>query len=187
MTQNHFDNVIVIGCDKTGKSTLIQSLLNAGGIRDKYKYFKGDKMPTPEEAVAKAKEVMMERKKHMDPMIFDRFHFPDDFVYHPVFAGEELPKTVVSRYFRWVFPELVEQKTLFIYCFADPQSIAIRFVKEKETLVNIDQIRTILDNYIEVLGFLKDHFPIVVLNSDTMTKEEMFDQAYNIIKEGPRS
>ncbi|UKM63148.1 hypothetical protein [Weizmannia phage Youna2] len=181
-----FENVIVIGCDKTGKSTLIDSLLQAPEIKGTFRYYKGEKCATPEDAVAKAQQVMLERDVHGDPMIFDRFHFPDDFVYHPVFTGNLLPKTVVSRYFRWVFPGLKKRKTLFIYCFASPELVADRFINEKEALIPVEKIRDIMDNYIEVLGFLKEHFPILVLNSEYMSKGQMFDLAYRAIKEEPR-
>lgn len=171
-----YQNVIVIGCDKTGKSTLIKGLEEANEIKALgYDFFKGNKMPTPEDALQAAIDRVRHNLKTGISTVYDRFHFPDDIVYHPVTSGEgPLPQELTDGYFKSVFPYLKDSGTLIIYCVAPADVIAKRFVEEKEELIDVSYISELLRNYNGALAFLQDHFNILELDSSVLTTSEMF-------------
>jgi len=169
-------NIIVIGCDKTGKSTLIDSLLDSFVAVE---YYKGNNQKTPEMAFGRALD-FVRANKHF-PTILDRFHFPDDLVYHPVMSGSPMPEKIEQAYYTWVYPELVNQGTIFIYCHASEETITRRFKEEGEKLIKPEMIRDLLAGYNDIIKNLEKQFPILKLNSDILTKEEMHGEAKTFI------
>jgi len=177
-----YPSVVVIGCDKTGKSTLIKGLLQA---LPEYHFFKGDKQPSPQMSYDVAYKHAVELAASGNKVIHDRFHYPDDIVYHPVFnGGESLPDKIQKMYRSEIIPILQAQPTLFIYCSAAPEIIAKRFVLEKEELVNPKFIRDLLHNYDQILDELKGNFRVLSLRSDVLTPAEMLNISLTYIQEG---
>ena len=75
-----FDKIVLVGCDGVGKTTIAKKLENMG-----YKYVKcshsdGDNKKSLSLA-------LLDKMKHCDKIVFDRFYFPDDIIYSNVVAG----------------------------------------------------------------------------------------------------
>lgn len=179
-----YDTIIVMGCDKTGKSTLINNLLSVPDIKTRFSVYKGNKMSSTKAAFDASMEVLNEH--HNRSLLCDRFHFPDDMVYHPIFNTAPFPDDITQNYMERVLPILYKQRnTLIVYCYGNEDEVAERFKQEGEDLVSVDNIRDIMNNYIDWLKLLYEYFPIVVLNSSYESKSDMFNKTMNAFYGNP--
>lgn len=177
-----YSNIIVTGCDKTGKSTLIKGLTTALADSD-YKYHKGDLPKSTEEAINTAHAIIYRCDSHNKSFLMDRFNYPDELVYSHVMAGT--PSSELIDQFSEIFDWLVETKPLFIYCEATEYDIARRFIAEKEEVVGIDQIKDILGQYRKYMAILRAAgVPVLQLNSSHMTATSMLAIALDQIETG---
>ena len=72
-----FDKIVLVGCDGVGKTTIAKKLESLGHKYVKCSHSDGD----DKKALSLA---LLDKVKHCDKIVFDRFYFPDDIIYSNV-------------------------------------------------------------------------------------------------------
>lgn len=164
--------LLVIGVDKTGKSTLIEGLRKA----TKWPIFK---FSAPKDAEDAARVCMagLDASSKFANVLFDRFPYPDDLIYAPVTTKSVTEPCTMALYESLVLPLMQEQDFRVIYCTADPDTIERRFKEDNEDYILPEFIPTLLHGYDAQLDNLRGKLPIMTLNSTTLTMQAMLVKA----------
>ena len=110
--------VILIGPDKSGKSTIAQELKEAYG----WNIYKG--LPVPSDKLALQMKLVLHQLEENGNLICDRFHYPDDLMYAPIVEGHESILESKRDDIEWA---LNKYRTLLIYVYADENIIDRRY------------------------------------------------------------
>lgn len=138
--------IIIDGCDKSGKSTLIEALKN------EIPSLIGLKLLTkPKDASDKSKQYIQQMYIHMADMtrnqqahyLFDRF-YPSQMVYSFKRGHDDLE----NGWFWGFEKELAKTPSLYILLDVDEKLLAKRFVSEGEDYALPEDIKTIKDRYL---------------------------------------
>lgn len=177
--------VLVVGCDKTGKTTLINNLvLNMnkidellGGKGDSYAVWKGVKPVSSEQAMRTASMLLdTVVGPYSMPLILDRFNIPDEWVYST--ALKKLISDEVKEMYELAEYRLWNRGVLVIYCEASSEDIVERFETENEKDVPVAAIRAIQEKYEDWLEWTsRHHVPILRLNSSANVEETLTEAA----------
>lgn len=163
--------IIIEGCDKVGKSTLANKLVDEHGFRiikfsapakgqDPYTMFiDGIKDIKPDEKV-----------------VLDRY-FHSGLAYGPIYRGKsDLSKEQIEV----LELKLKELNTFIIYCFDDEDKIAYRFRTDNETFAKEEHIKTLLESYEKII--LESKLPVVRHQMMTESDLTIGDRLVTILK-----
>lgn len=139
--------IIIEGCDKSGKSTLIEALKNQIPSLISLKL-----LTKPKDNSDKSKQYIKAMYMHMAEMtrnqaahyLFDRF-YPSQMVYSFKRDHDDMEDP-----FFWTFEkELAKTPNLYILLDVDPKVVAKRFKTDKETYATVGEIKKIQDRYLQ--------------------------------------
>ena len=167
--------IILIGPDKSGKSTLCKKLQKE---YSELTYSKGSKMPI-NDMIGKVVRLLVEMKTGQKSYIFDRFHYPEELIYGSL-NRDSLPFSVSHWFVNGVAEKLRDLNAIIIYCFADIDTLKKRFSESDETDIKVEWYERLLRAYGKWVK--RTDFPILKLDSSKLTEEEMFDKAKEFIK-----
>lgn len=177
-----FKYVLVVGCDKTGKSTVIAGVVeNMAAIAAEfegatYATWKGVKPDSTNQAIQVATRLLDSTDWiHAQPLILDRFNIPDEAIYAQAL---DLPMTEQQiEDLDYLHRRFMNNRIGIIYCDADTDEIKSRFASENEKDVPVKAIDNIKKGYVAWLNKVASDVPIVHLNSTHQTEEEMLNDA----------
>lgn len=179
--------VLVVGCDKTGKTTLINNLVLSmnkidellGNKGASYAVWKGIKPVDSEQAMRTAHtllDAMLLSQTVAMPLILDRFNVPDEWVYST--AMKKPVPTKVRESYELAEHRLWARNFIVLYCEASSDDIAKRFETENEEDVPIEAIQAIQEKYEDWLELANQHeVPILRLNSSANVEETLTEAA----------
>lgn len=163
---------IVTGPDGAGKSTfckLLNLCLKANGFSE-MKIFKGlysepDKLNTGLELINK------------DNVIFDRFYYPDDFIYS---QAKNVDNSIGGKIFEnALFDEIIrDDNNIFVYLTADMDQLLARSYRQEklgqDDYVNLDELNKVYAAYELWYYVFKDtyDFPFIRIDTSLRDKEE---------------
>lgn len=142
-------NVIMIGPDGAGKTTLIKKISEKLGMDViKCDYRTADK-------IGAAKELLNAKSN----VLYDRFFYPDDIIYSKL-KGAEIP----------VYKDVIElmqnRNVLFIYVYASLDELKKRSAAWADDYVAVDELQQIMANYEDALSVIDAlNFPILLVNN----------------------
>lgn len=137
-------NVIFIGPDGSGKTTLAKAVADKMG----FKYHKCDYRQ--ENKPALAKQLLDEQIN----VVYDRFYWPDDAVYSAV-KEIALPEDYWQQYDA-VIDTLQTNNTLFIYVTCDTEELKKRSKAWADDYVSVDMLDSIKNNYSNWLQYVNN-------------------------------
>ena len=150
--------VILIGPDKSGKSTIARELNEEFG----WSVYKGLPVP-PDKLFAQIKNVLHQLEREGN-LICDRFHYPDDLMYAPIVDGHESWLEDKRDDLEWA---LNKYRTLLVYVYADENMIDRRYTSAVEDkhkyYMPIEKIPKLIEAYEEFVKVTK----LPVLRVDT--------------------
>jgi gluconate kinase len=155
-------NYYVIGCDGTGKTTLVNKLSEVTGMP----VVRGSSF---ELTANKNQDELFESFKSLlkyDNVIFDRFIYCNE-VYAPLYKDYSCLSDSQRREIEADLPEGSE----LIYLVAEKETIINRFNTRGEEYVKEDKIETILSSYEESLS--KTTIPVSKFNTTHLSTEEI--------------
>lgn len=164
--------VILIGPDKSGKSTIAQELKEEFG----WTLYKGLPIPS-DKLLTQVKDVLHQLEREGN-LICDRFHYPDDLMYSPLIEG--VPSVFEEKRddLEWA---LNKYRTLVIYVYADENMINRRYTSHVEDkhkyYMPIEKIPKLIEAYEEFVKVTK----LPVLRVDTSYK--LKSETLNVIKQ----
>lgn len=135
-------NVIFIGPDGSGKTTLAKEVASRMG----FKYHKCDYRQEDKPALAKQ---LLDSQINV---VYDRFYWPDDALYSTV-KGISLPETYWQQYDAAI-DTLQTNNTLFIYVTCDTEELKKRSKAWADDYVTIDMLNAIKSNYVNWLSYV---------------------------------
>lgn len=182
------DIILLVGCDKTGKSTLTRGIVSTLEKNGKFKVYSehGESTKSVINAVDVGNERLaniraLEQSKDDYVVVLDRFNVPDEWVYYTVFSGIEMTEVEMKYYmdlegYFWLLCPKV------LYVTADLGTIATRFASDQEDLVKPTQIKEILNRYDRYFAErLPEHIKMHTLNSTKSTPKSLLMSALNAI------
>lgn len=159
-------NIILEGCDKSGKSTLIRDIVTSmlPEIPVVFKLSQKPKDDSPmerEKVIAAYKEMFHQAENNPNHVfIFDRA-YPTEMVYSIKRGYDALSEPELLK----LDTKLADGNTLLIYCEADPDVIAKRFLTDNEEFAKIEDIERLLERY--NIFLTKTKLPYIRINSLT--------------------
>ena len=157
-------NVIVIGPDGAGKTTLISRLatyLNMPVHKCDYR---------TEDKVAMAKEYL---ENDID-VIYDRFFFPDDQVYSEL-------KQVANADYGEVFSLIQKRNVVIIYVSAPLEVLTERSKAWADDYVKVSELTKLKEIYGSWLDYLDDLFPVLRINNVAPLDSSEYDEQIECI------
>ena len=145
-----FDKIVLVGCDGVGKTTIAKKLESLGHKYVKCSHSDGD----DKKALSLA---LLDKVKHCDKIVFDRFYFPDDIIYSDVVSN------VNTNADDWleVYNRLVQDGYTIILLEDDFDNITHRFLSRGDDYVDVSMLNNIINAYNNVLSKF-DHVRINV-------------------------
>jgi len=134
--------IILEGCDKTGKSTLAQYIVEKYG----FKLIKCSQ-PKKGEAYNEYTGIIEKISKGKENYVIDRMHLGEE-VYGPIYRGRS---ELTQEQFQDIEKRLNDLNTVLIYCYDREENIARRFIDDGETFTKTENIQDILDKYLVVV------------------------------------
>lgn len=134
-TQNAPVNVIFVGPDGAGKTTLTKIIAEQLGME----YHKCDYRQENKPELAK------ELLNSQIDIIYDRFYYPDELIYSKVKnipLEEDYYQDLVS-----VLKELQKVNTVFVYVYANLTELVMRSIAWKDDYVEVDELKQIVAEY----------------------------------------
>jgi hypothetical protein len=128
--------VVVEGCDKTGKTSLVAALHEALG----WPMVKSSQTTGPDAALQEYLDVLDHEKGHF---IADRFHVGES-VYGPIYRGT-LPLDHTAM--RLVEERLLDRGCLLVLMEDDPEAVIARFKALKEDFAREQDVRDIIAKF----------------------------------------
>lgn len=168
-------NLLVIGVDNTGKTTLVE------GLRKKLRWpvFNFPTQSDPVMAVETCRRGIFAADQ-FENIIFDRFPHPDDIVYAPVVTDKAISKTLMAMHTDWILPLMLKGNFKIIYCEASLSVLERRLADLGDEYINASHLRSLMDGY-EV--YLKSTpLPFIRLDSSELNPDQMVEQAMRFIK-----
>lgn len=135
-------NIIFIGPDGSGKTTLAKKVAEKMG----FKYHKCDYRQDNKPALAK------QLLDSQIDVIYDRFYWPDDALYCNV-KGIEMPETYWQEYDAAI-DTLQTNNTLFIYVTCNTEELIQRSKAWADDYVSTDMLDAIKNNYVNWLKYI---------------------------------
>lgn len=168
-------NVLVIGVDNTGKTTLVESLRK----KLSWPVFNFTKQLDNNAAIETCRRGIFAAEQ-FENILFDRFPHPDDFVYTQAMSGKSIAKTLMAMHTDWIMPLMLRGNFRIIYCEATFDDMKKRLIEIGDEHINADHLRSLVDNY--ELYLKETPLPYIRLNSSELTKEEMVEQSMRFIR-----
>ncbi len=161
--------ILVVGPDKAGKTTLVQSLSRVFGLNCR----KAVRIPDPDERLRRALQWWFFDLPLTDDIIMDREIFPDDLVYEPLIEGKSSPLRNGELLFSRQAKKL-NVLTLFVY--ADLSTIQQRYKQTGgDSYVPLDRIPKIValyDHYLRLYDI-----PHIKINTSTLSLDQCLSKA----------
>jgi len=169
--------ILVEGCDKTGKSTLINGLKDKlpGAVVIKNP-FKPERGPLFVNGVYAGmyNSLRSHLDKHSVPIFIDRSHITE-LVYAKVLRGYD-----AREYFEWdEYETSLLEYSIVLYTYANVRTIKARFVTDKETYVEPSFISLLLDEYDEY--FKHSNLRRLRLDSGVLKPDKMIEKSLSFI------
>lgn len=171
--------VILTGPDKSGKTTLTSSLLKEYPWFSTYKSLKPASLDIANKTTS---EFLEKQLSTVNPIICDRFHYPEELIYSSLNRAEDLPDDIKKWYKLFVIPTLQKLDTKIIYCTASTDILKQRFIESKETDIQIEWFESLQAKYKEFVKHAQ--FAVLTLDSGFLTKEEMLYKSINFLEKG---
>ena len=136
-----FDKIVLVGCDGVGKTTIAKKLENVG-----YKYVKCSHSDGDDKKALSL--ALLDKVKHCDKIVFDRFYFPDDIIY------SDVVNNVNTNADDWleVYNRLVQDGYTIILLEDDFDDITQRFLYRGDDYVDVSALTNIISAYDNVLS-----------------------------------
>ena len=145
-----FNKIVLVGCDGVGKTTIAKKLEGLGYEYTKCSHNDGDDKKMLSLA-------LLDKMKHYDKVVFDRFYFPDDIIY------SDVVNNVNTNADDWleVYNRLVQDGYTIILLEDDFDNITHRFLNRGDDYVDVSMLNNIINAYNNVLSKF-DHVRINV-------------------------
>lgn len=151
-------NVIVVGPDGSGKTTICKELAQRTGLQ----YHKCNY----------EQEGKVELSKHLlqtqSNVIYDRFYYPDDLVYTKLKEGESTD--YIDRFILFhenVAPLLQKTNSIILYVYADTATLTKRSVVWQDNYVAIEELESLRDIYEGLLMHIGIQLAVPIYQYDT--------------------
>ena len=136
-----FDKIVLVGCDGVGKTTIAKKLESLGHKYVKCSHSDGD----DKKALSLA---LLDKMKHCDKIVFDRFYFPDDIIYSNVVDN------INTNADDWleVYNRLIQDQYTIVLLEDDFNNITQRFLNRGDDYVDVSMLTNIISAYDKVLS-----------------------------------
>ncbi len=171
-------NIIIVGPDGSGKTTLAGRLLEALEAQD-VSYckcnFVGEDKPT----------MALDMLGAHSNRIYDRFYYPDDIIYSGLKWARENPAVAMDwdtdywRKYNEVRDRLCELNTVVFYVTADMQVLQERSESWADDYISVSDLPSIQDKYQRWLSYLAN-LPIIQFHIDT-TGGDVEEYVYHMV------
>ena len=149
-------NVIVIGPDGSGKTTLTKKLAEITSMkRIKCDYKQEDKPEVAKKLLNEAIDV-----------IYDRFYFPDELIYSSV-KGIKLEQSYEDQIYD-ICNVLYHLNPVFIYVDASLDTLVKRSISWQDDYISVEELQAIKDAYAEFLASVSMNTNVPIIKVDTM-------------------
>lgn len=135
--------IIVEGCDNTGKTTLVNTLL-----RRYPQLVLGEKLMGPPTEKQELMDMLWGAlgSEESHRTIFDRFYF-SELVYGKVLRGDVFISPAERQAINWI---LKKRKPIIIYCYLDPVAIRATFLEREQLAGAWDKVEELVAEYSHV-------------------------------------
>lgn len=153
-------NLIVVGCDGVGKTTLCKRLADEG----KFEYRKASVADGADKIDLAKTEILRPHKK---PVIFDRFYFPDDLIYSRIIDLHS--NDLELEQWEEIIELINEGLFTVVYITDSYDNIKARFEARGDEYVNLEQVKKVIELYEKTIDQIKNKVDVFHVDLENNT------------------